>query len=72
MNNRIRENSAFAETGPVPQGGSRFAMIEPTPPPACGMISPHQLHLLAFLQARALVERARWQRLLEKIFEQDE
>jgi hypothetical protein len=71
MNNRIRQLSSIPEANSGGLAGSRFAMIEPALPQFFGPTSPAQLHVLAFLHARALVERTRWQRLLRKIFEQD-
>jgi hypothetical protein len=47
-------------------------MIEPQTPQYFGTTNPAQLHEIAFLHARALVERTRWQRLLKKIFEQSD
>lgn len=71
MKNRIQQVSPAIEN-PAFTGPSRFALIEPQLPPAIGPVSPQQFHLIAFLHARALVERTRWQRLLEKIFQADE
>jgi hypothetical protein len=72
MNHRFRSMSLLPETHVSGPSGSRFAMIEPQAPQYFGAASPAQLHEIAFLHARALVERTRWQRLLKKIFEQDE
>ncbi len=72
MTNRIRQHSTPSENNSVGLNGSRFELIEPSPPQLFGTANPAQLHELAFLQARAMVERARWQRLLEKIFEQED
>jgi hypothetical protein len=72
MNNRIRSISPQPEPVASAAHKSRFEMIEPSTPNYFGAASPSQLHELAFLHARALVERSRWERLLRKIFEQDE
>jgi hypothetical protein len=72
MTNRIQQNPPSSSASPAAHGNSRFAMIEPELPCSFGATSPNQIHLIAFLHARALVERTRWQRLLEKIFQQDE
>jgi hypothetical protein len=72
MNNRIRSLSPLNAPASGETHKSRFEMIEPSTPNYFGSASPSQLHELAFLHARALVERTRWERLLRKIFEQDE
>jgi hypothetical protein len=72
MKNRIRSLSPLLETNSGEARKSRFEMIEPSMPNYFGSASPSQLHELAFLHARALVERTRWERLLRKIFDQDE
>jgi hypothetical protein len=72
MNNRIRSLSPLNEPASREAHKSRFEMIEPSTPNYFGAASPSQLHELAFLHARAMVERTRWERLLRKIFEQDE
>lgn len=70
MNNRFQSQLSVPESHATGPANSRFAMIEPQPPQLFGAATPAQLHEMAFLQARALVERTRWQRLLKKIFEQ--
>lgn len=72
MKNRIRSISPLPSTATSESHKSRFEMIEPSMPNYFGAANPAQLHALAFIHARALVERTRWERLLRKIFEQDE
>jgi hypothetical protein len=72
MNNRIRSLSPLAETMSSAAHKSRFELIDPATPNFFGSANPAQLHELAFLHARASVERSRWERLLRKIFEQDD
>ncbi|MCC7086640.1 MAG: hypothetical protein IT427_16700 [Pirellulales bacterium] len=72
MNNRIRSFSPLPETNTAGANGSRFELIEPPAPQRSGPTNVAQLYEIAFLHARALVEQQRWERLLQKIFEQGE